>query len=202
MYAADEWSKLAFNPRATALMQACGHAAPAVEGKKPGIYGDAFVGRCYDNEESDEWQRVNLEVSEVLDPLTAEWCVIARTQGGGGGSAAAAAASLSGVMTQAMGSSSQSNNVTWSQTDDDVELKFQVAAGTKAKYVKVNFAMNSLKVTVAGQTLIRGMTGGTVAVDDSTFTIQDAQDGDGRELCVILSKLTPGTIWPHAVDSN
>lgn len=201
MYAADESTKLTFNARATALLQACGHAPPQVEGKKPGIYGDVFVGRCYDNEESDEWQRVNLEISEVQDPSTAEWCAIARTQGGGGGGSGGTAASLSGVMTQAMGSSSHQNG-TWSQTDDEVELKFQVAAGTKAKYVKVSFTMNSLKVTVAGQTLIHGPTGGTVAANESTFTIQDSQEGDGRELCVILSKLNPGTIWPHAVDSS
>jgi CS domain len=197
MYVGEDSLNAPFNRRATALMQACGHALPAVEGKEPGVYGDVFVGRCYDNEESDEWHRVDLAVSEVENPTRADWCAIARSKGGGGGSGAEAA-SLSGVMTQTI--SSPQSKVTWSQTDDEVELKFQVPSGTKAKYVKVNFAKNSLKVTAAGQTLIQGSTGGKVAVDESTYTIQDADDG--RELCVILSKKESGTIWPHAVESN
>jgi hypothetical protein len=197
MYVGEDSQKATLNRRATALMQACGHTPPAVEGKDPGIYGDVFVGRCYDNEESDEWHRVDLTIREVENPSTADWCAIARSKGGGGGSGAEAA-TLSGVLTQTM--SSPQSKVTWSQTDDEVELKFQVPSGTKAKYVKVHFAMNSLKVTAAGQTLIQGSTGGKVAVDESTYTIQDADDG--RELCVILSKKESGTIWPHAVESN
>lgn len=195
MYAADNWANLPLNPRATALMKACGHAPPPTEGKPPGVYGDVFVGRCEDNEQTDIWKRVNLNVSEVQDPSTAEWCAVARSPGGGGGSGAAAA-SLGGVMQQTINSSGVSDS-TWSQTDDEVEVKFSVAAGTKAKYVKVNFGMNSLKVTVAGQTLLNGSTGGAVNVDESTYTLQDA--GTGRELCVVLAKNNPGVSWPHAV---
>lgn len=198
MYASDHSQNLPLNPRATALMQACGHAPPPTEGKTPGVYGDVMVGRCEDNEKSDVWQRVDLSVSEVQDPAAAEWCAVARSPGGGGGSGAAAA-SLSGVMQQTVNSSGLSN-CTWSQTDDEVEVKFQVASGTKAKYVKVIFGMNSLKVTVTGQTLLQGTTGGAVNVDESTYTLQDANDG--RELCVLMAKNNTGVVWPHAVQSN
>jgi hypothetical protein len=198
MYASDRSENLPLNPRATALMQACGHAPPQAEGKAPGVYGDVFVGRCEDNEQSDVWQRLDMTVAEVEDPARSDWCRIARSPGGGGGSGAAAA-SLSGVMQQTISSSGLSN-VTWSQTDDEVQVDFQVASGTKAKYVKVSFGMNSLKVTVAGQTLLQGTTGGTVNVDECTYTLQDS--GDGRELCVILSKKDAGVVWPHAVQPN
>jgi len=195
MYASDVSQNLPLNPRATALMQACGHAPPPAEGKAPGVYGDVFVGRCEDNEQGDVWQRVDMAVSEVQDPENAAWCAVASSPGGGGGSGAAAA-SLSGVMQQTI-SSSGASNCTWEQTDDMVEIKCQVASGTKAKYVKISFGMTSLKVMVAGQTLLQGTTGGAVNVDESTYTLQDS--GDGRELCVLLAKNQPGVVWPHAV---
>lgn len=96
--------------------------------------------------------------------------------------------------------SSGVSDCTWSQTEDEVEIKFAVASGTKAKYVKVNTAMSSLKVTVAGQTLLNGKTGGAVNVDESTYTLQDT--GDGRELCVLLAKNNPGVSWPYAVQQT
>ena len=193
MYSADNQQNMPLNTRATALMQACGHAPPSVEGNEPGVYGDVFVGRCYDDEQKDEWQRVDILASEI-DPA-APWCANARSKGGGGGSGSAAA-SLSGVMSQAMGQP----NVTWNQTDDEVEIKCKVASGTKGQDVKVNFSLNALTVTVAGDTLIQGPTGGRVAVDESTYTLQDA--GDARELCVVLGKNEAGTTWPYAVESK
>lgn len=191
MYASDNPGGLRLNPRATALMKACGHA---FQGEEAGVNGDVFVGRCIDNEADDVWRRIDLTAKEVESPDTAEWCAIARSPGGGGGSGAAAAPSLRGLMTQ---SSSSGEEVTWSQSDDEVEIKFQVASGTKAKYVKVSFAMTTLKVVVAGQTLLQGNTGGNVDVDASTYTLQDVPNA--RELCVVLGKNNVGTIWPHAV---
>jgi hypothetical protein len=67
---------------------------------------------------------------------------------------------------------------TWSQTNDEVELKFTVAS----------FGSTKLKVTLAGQTLAQGETGGPVAVDECTYTIHD--EGGKRELCVTLGKRT------------
>ena len=66
----------------------------------------------------------------------------------------------------------KANGYTWTQNDDEVELRFPVAAGTKAKYVKVNFGKTKLKVMVAGQTLLSGLLGGSIEADISTFTIE------------------------------
>lgn len=226
MYTADDarTQNLPYNRRATELLLACGHSINTAEaspstaaiGAAPpgGICGDAFVGRCHDDEVKDVWERVDFTVEEA-DPR-AEWCDVARKQGGGGGgggSAGGGARSLSGLMNQqaqitggGAGASAggngfregQGDGFTWNQNDDEVELRFPVAANTKAKYVKVNFGKSTLKVTVAGQTLLNGQLGGTVEVDDSTFTIEDANSGKGKELCVTLGKKENYT-WPFVV---
>ena len=51
------------------------------------------------------------------------------------------------------------NRYTWYQMNDEVKIKFSVASGTKAKYVKVKFGRNTLKVSVAGQTACDGKLG-------------------------------------------
>jgi len=87
---------------------------------------------------------------------------------------------------------------TWTQTDDEVELKFAVAAGTKAKYCKVAFARTCLKVMVAGQVLLQGTTFDPVATDECTYTLQD-EGSTGRELCVTLGKTETGRTWAFVV---
>lgn len=212
MYSADEARQyqLPLNQRATDLMTACGHTTD-------GIFGDAFVGRAIDNEVDDIWQRTDFEVADA-DP-GAEWCRVARSQGGGGGSGASAASSLSNLVQHHMkggvqaidGRSSTTNTLygtngappvvetwgTWTQTDEEVELRLLVASGTKAKYCKVNFGRTSLKVVVAGQTVLSGSTFDPVSVDDCTYTLED--EGDRRQLVITLGKADSGRTWASAV---
>lgn len=184
-----------------------------------GLCGDVFVGRCHDDELADIWERVDFIVEDT-NPRSS-WCDVARQPGGGGSSGGAAAGggggarSLSGLMNQqaaitdggATGTGGnegsglregKAKGYTWSQNHDEVELRFPVSAGTKAKYVKVNFGREKLKVIVAGQTLVNGELGGTVQVDDSTYTIEDANSGTGKELCVTLGK-KEGNTWPFVI---
>jgi hypothetical protein len=217
------------NTRATAIMKACGHAFPAdasnEDGKPSGIYGDVFIGRCHDNEIEDIWERVDITQEEVEGDLSKiEWCKVAKRKGGGGGNGGVAA-SLSNTLQnigkqqqQQTGGSAASaavpslgevpgehreNGFKWTQNDEEVELRFSVAPGTKAKYVKVKFGRKSLKVVVAGQTLCDGVTWGDVSVDDSTFTIEDNSDPNskGRELCISLGKRNEGETWNFAIES-
>ena len=227
MYAADDSRGRGLDPnrRATELMVACGHLPPQGEdGIPPGVCGDVFVGRCRDDEAGDVWQRLDFGPDDA-DPR-AEWCREARRPGGGGGKSGAGGAggggaagagggasapSLSGLMAQyAQGgsgsgvampavASSGGEIFKWSQNDEEVELKFSVARGTKAKYVKVNYSKRKVKVTVAGQTLVNGETGGDIVADDCTYTLQDDPDNaDGRELCVTLGKADASN-WPYAI---
>ena len=111
-----------------------------------------------------------------MDPRS-QWCDVARQPGGGGGGGSRGGdgmRSLSGLMNSnkislganvncgESGSSfhdGKANGYTWTQNDDEVELRFPVSAGTKAKYVKVNFGKSNVKVIVAGQTLLSGSLG-------------------------------------------
>jgi hypothetical protein len=198
MYVSDSTNDTShLNERASNLLQACGHRLPESAGKKaPGVYGDVFVGRCYDHEGQDEWKRVDFE-PEDLDP-DSDWIQVAKSQGGGGGSGASNAASLSGTMSQLQQNQQDEDfGYKWDQTEEEVELRFTVSADVSAKQIQVKFARNSLKVKVAGETLVDGSTGGITAVDDSTYTLQNA--GDGRELCVVLGKQEEGRVWAYAV---
>jgi len=208
------------NTRATALMRACGHAFPTdasnEDGKPSGIYGDVFVGRCHDNEIADIWERVDITHAEVEGDLSKiEWCKTAKKKGGGGGHGGAAASlsnTLQNIGKQQPGAAPAAVpnlgevpgehieiGYKWSQNDEEVELRYSVAPGTKSKYVKVKFGRKSLKVVVAGQTLCDGETWGDVSPDESTFTLQDDPDAKGRELCVSLGKKTEGETWNFAV---
>jgi len=207
-----------FNHRATALMKACGHTFPQgssnEDGKPNGIYGDVFVGRCHDDEVKDIWERVDFTPDEVEGDLSQkEWIRIALKKGGGGGhggSAASLSNTLSNIGKSNNGANlgtgalatepgeNQGDGFSWSQTDEEVEIKIKVAKNIKAKHVKVKFGKKSLKVTSAGQTLIDGETWAEFSIDDSTFTIQDDEESGGRELCITLGKKEMET-WNYAV---
>jgi hypothetical protein len=208
MYSADNAKDHGFplNDRATAILTACGHAS-----LNGGVFGDVFIGRAKDNERTDIWERIDFSVADA-NPK-ADWCRVARSRGGGGGSGAAAASSLSNLVQQTPGAKlmdtsggAQANSLfgsngappvveawgSWTQTKEEVELKFAVAPGTKAKYCKINFGRTTLKVTVAGKVLLQGAAFNPIALDESTFTLQD-EGPTGRELCVTLGKTDPQT---------
>lgn len=228
MYSADDarTQNLPYNRRATELLVACGHdiaSAPpsgtlSIGAAPPGgICGDAFVGRCHDDEVADIWERVDFATADA-DP-SAAWCGVARRSGGGGGAAGrggGGARSLSTLMngqaTIAGGGGGAGAGVdtfregtgdgyTWTQDEEEVELRFPVSPGTKSKDVRVEFGRTKLKVDVAGKTLLGGALGGTVEADESTFTIEDAGGGTGRVVCVTLGK-QEGNIWPYVIQKE
>ena len=217
MYISQFTDGMSLNKTASGIVLACGHGLPEAAGQKqPGIYGDVFVGRAKDDEAGDEWKRLDFTPDDLLP--NSSWIQVARTPGGGGGTgggSSAAAPSLSGsVMQQLRLGGDETENATlaettpmieeeedlgytWDQTDDEVEVKFKCDASTKGKDVQVQFARTSLKVQVKGETLVDGKTGGSVVVDDCTYTLQD--EGTGRELCIVLGKLETGLLWGRPV---
>jgi HSP20 family molecular chaperone IbpA len=193
------------NDRASNLLEACGHRLPETANKRtPGVYGDVFCGRCHDNEGEDEWRRVDFEPRDMEE--SSDWMTIAKRQGGGGGSGASNVASLTGTMGQLQSQQQvqqkQEDDLgyTWDQTEDEVEMKMAVPATIKAKDVSIKFARSSLTVKVGGEVLVEGATGGTVVVDESTYTLQDS--GEGRELCIIMGKHEEGKTWAQAVNKK
>ena len=228
LYAADNApaQDLPFNARATALMTACGHN---VGGSGGGVHGDVFVGRAHDNEATDVWERVDFIATDA-DPGAPWCRVARQSGGGGGaGKAAAHSLSQLVQQTQQQQSSNQqpmqildgqnsnsnSNNSNfgmngappmmeswgqWTQTDEEVELRLSVAAGTKSKYCKVTFGRTLLKVVVAGQVLLQGTPFDPIVADECTYTLEDGDDGPtGRLLCITLSKTEQGRVWCYVV---
>ena len=210
MYISPHIEGAARNERACQLLLACGHGLPQAAGHdQPGIYGDVFVGRACDNE-AEEWKRMDFTPEDLLP--NADWIKIAQTPGGGGGQSGGAAPSLSGSLKQlnsagggGAGSAADQAGVTieelpdddqaylWEQNDEEVEIRFKLPAGVKGKDVAVKFGRTSLKVTVSGEQKVDAPTGGPVILDDSTYTLQD--EGNGRELLIVLAKAEGGKLW-------
>lgn len=212
------------NKRAVDILRDCGHTSFSMNQTENSqtLLGDAFIGRYHDDEAQNIWKRVDFTIDEIVSDR--KWCEQARRKGGGGGQGNSSASSLSGIMNQTLNKNNtyqqrqslqnqllsasdtaentngetiaefEGNPYVWSQSQEDVELKFNVAGGTKAKYCKVVFTKSSLKVTVAGQTLFQGSLNSEISVDDSTYTLQQLSSQE-KELTVTLNKKTPSEHW-------
>eukprot|EP00548_Thalassiothrix_antarctica_P000009 CAMPEP_0194136404 /NCGR_PEP_ID=MMETSP0152-20130528/6421_1 /TAXON_ID=1049557 /ORGANISM="Thalassiothrix antarctica, Strain L6-D1" /LENGTH=333 /DNA_ID=CAMNT_0038833041 /DNA_START=14 /DNA_END=1015 /DNA_ORIENTATION=- len=210
MYASDDHSSSMTktkNYRASQLLMDCGHRLPETQScQEAGVYGDIFVGRCYDNEldESEGWKRLDFTLQDL--EITSDWIQIARQVNGGGGLGGSKIASLSGLMKQQVdvNNAQPSNNdnmslgYKWEQTDEEVELCFCLAGSVTAKEVKIKFQRSHLTVKVGNITLVEGETGGGIIIDECTYTLQDDRNNQ-RELCIIMLKGEEGRVWARAV---
>ena len=195
------------NKRATKLVQAAGLGERIV-------FGDAFVGRAHDDEEC-EWQRLDFSVGDLvpdsawvreaarnssgkdMNAYTTSGALQSYTNqvsGGGGGGAAGSEGTV--FSTTAAASSSS----TWSQSKDEVELRYKLPAGVGSKQLTVTIARKSLQVSLKGVASDPAglvcvpekvqRSGGAplyedVNVGDSTWSI------DAGELIITLAKAAP-----------
>jgi len=211
LYASDYGLDARENARATQLVTACGH------GIQEPIRGDVFVGRASDNEMGEiDWERVDFTKDDA-DP-TSDWCRLARSAGGGGGQGGKTASSLGNLVQQQMGAAIgkpppqivaptsgtalygtdggapvKESWGTWTQKDDEVELKLSIPAELKSKDCKVTFKKHQLTVVVNNDTKVEGTLFGAVIPDECTYTIENMSAG--RELCITLTKADEGTTW-------
>jgi len=177
------------------------------------------------------------EIGASLPAKDLEWCKVAKRKGGGGGhggNSTTGPHSLSKTLQsfqkqQLLQQQKQQNpqssttansdttnaeddtnlNYTWSQTEDEVEMKFVVPKGTKAKDVKVKFGTKSISVSFLQintehdnneeVVLCNGTTWDTIDIDGSTYTLQDVQP-ENRELCLSLEKYNSGQTWNYAIE--
>ena len=170
------------------------------------IFGDAFVGRCHDDEAGDVWERVDFTLADIA--LASKW----GGEGGGGrsgaGAAAAAAMFPNAVNMGRPIAAGQADRVvegcegtTWNQSADEVEIKVVVPAATKSKDAAIKFGAKSLKVTVNGVVRVEGTLGGNVMIDDCTYTLQDGEGlAPGEKLLLItMGKRSGNDNWLEAV---
>lgn len=124
-------SALPVNGRATKIAKACGHSATVV-------YGDAFISRCYDNEE-EPWMRRDLFASEVCEE--ADWVIEAGASNRGrnmdaytsGGSAGKVVHQMmdgthTGRPAESAAAEGGTSLVRWTQTNDDIEVSLEFPA--------------------------------------------------------------------------
>jgi CS domain len=85
----------------------------------------------------------------------------------------------------------------WTQSDDEVEIKLLVPTGSKTRDCRVSFGREQLAVTVHGQSLLPNALKlfDPIDAEESTFTLQDSTDTSSRELCITLIK-TQSRMWP------
>jgi hypothetical protein len=214
------------NKRATALAHATGHPQALI------IRGDAFLGRCVDDEAGDVWERRSVAPSDAHP--SAPW-VVATAKANAGRSMANW--SSSGVMAQsanpalaasaspdtgngwrrsrAKGDDPASSGYLWKRSAPaEIEIKAPVPTGTRAKDVEVVLMRSRLgvrlKATPTGVTQISGPLGnvggskltGAIDAEESNWTI------DKDAVLVTLSLVDAGSgetssfAWPNVFEEE
>ena len=177
--------KCAVNTRATAIAQQCGLQNTAV-------IGDAYIGKCYDNEEY-PWERVDISIMDVCGVpdgsainsssswLITQACVYNKGKN-------MSKYSTSGQMQQFLhansssktnppaitsdsaltstNTASASSRVQWTQTDEDVEVTIAVPGHITAKEVAVKFQANSISIAIPAL----GAAGEGVEAEDGVYS--------------------------------
>lgn len=145
------------NTRATSLAQACGHANQ--------IFGDVFIGRYYDNEEF-PWERRDFDFSDMRSD--APWVIDSKNRNQGRSSGAY---STSTVLQNMLNSNNTAvvndaaeptvmartayvedapidDNLVWSQTGEEIELKVKLTKEVKKSDLSVKMQSKRLQITV------------------------------------------------------
>lgn len=202
-------SSLQINKRATRLVQGAGHADRI-------IYGDCYFGRAHDDE-SCEWERLDFTRSDADVSLTPAWVSEAASENQGknmskyttSGSLQSYANSIAGKPDAESATPSSS---TWTQSNDEVEVRYPLPPTITAKHLNVTITRKSIQITIkstaatpdlietipsALQTQPRGLYD-AVVVGDSTWCVEGGKGGVG-ELVITLSKATLSK-WPDVFE--
>jgi len=84
----------------------------------------------------------------------------------------------------------------WTQKGEEVQIRFPLTEPTTKKDITVKFKTKSLSVSVRGETLLDGTTGGKVEVDDCTWCLSP----DRTELQVMLTKMDEKDSWNNLLE--
>lgn len=203
MYVDDQGiaKNLPKNARASSIAMACGQPSE--------VRGDAFLGRLYDNEAEadgkDSWYRMDMTIQDCSSDAswvrTAKTTTSARSGGGGGDVQALRALTDRLASSQARASldvdrsgykGGKTDEYTWSQSDDEVEIVVPVPTECDKKNISVQFKTKSINVAVDGKQILSGNLFASVHPDDCTWTLSK---GKSRVLTVSLEKVNQDTNW-------
>ena len=84
----------------------------------------------------------------------------------------------------------------WTQSLQDLNVYVKVPKGTKAKQLVIDIKKSSLLVKIGGQEpILNGELFGSVKMEDSFWSVEDAADGDGRVVSLALQKVNQMEWW-------
>jgi len=166
---------LEVNTRASGLAQACGYVSQEIK-------GDCFIGRVFDDTE-DEWYRVDFTLKDVsTDAAWVDACKQMRSKRSAGDLASLAntvgaknPAHINPGMLQDSIPKGETEQYSWRQADDEVEITFKkdgLQKGDK-KAVKFTSTRQRLKVEVKGDTLIDEELFAATVPDEALWTLSD-----------------------------
>lgn len=88
----------------------------------------------------------------------------------------------------------------WTQTIGEIDLNFPIPATYKARDLAISIKKTSLTAGIKGQEpIIQGDFPHAVRVDDSTWTVTTAPDGNTKVVEIHLDKVNKMEWWPHII---
>lgn len=200
--------KAPINQRASKLLRNCGHDTD--------VKGDAFVGRAFDDER-EEWVRLDFLLSDLDD--SESWISETKVANSGRNMGAYR---TSGAMQKIIQPGVDSNDTilqsvassdnsfqSWSQTSDEVEVRFELAFELNAKLLMVIISSTSVSITLkSGEHLANvglkfqdpagAVLYGRIVKDDSTWSV--SVEGGIKVLCLTLVKADSSN-WKSIIQS-
>jgi hypothetical protein len=206
--------ELTLNERATSLSKVCNHADP--------IYGDVFFGKFHDDE-SKPWQRLDFTMDDMSSQ--AEWCKKAqefnkRGRSGGYSTSSVLQNMLKQGNTQFIDGeqepnviinkdTTESDIVTWNQTEDEIEVKVQLPVLVKSSELNIQIKPKSLQILLKSGVSIPSTSssdekinkifqaGGAefakrIDTDSSAWQLEKSKDGKQSIIVLTLAKDSKG----------
>ena len=187
--------RLPLNSRATKLAEKAGYNPP------PQFYGDVFLARVYETGRNGSIHRrpLPLALSEVS--LDSPWLRDAAMHN----------LEYQAQMDRITGRTSQNIQqpaiagtegpkdegcYSWTQTEEELEVKVELPLETNSKSIKVNFRANELQITCMDISLTLGLFE-RVDVDGCTWTLES--NGTSKSLVATMEKQEPA-YWPRIID--
>jgi hypothetical protein len=191
------------NKRATKFLRDCGHDTD--------VKGDVFIGRAFDDERED-WMRLDFQLSDIKDD--ALW--IKNTKAANAGrnmDAYRSSGAMKKILQPNQGAVSEEESATpldegclsWSQTSDEVEIRFALPIDCNSKSLLVTISSSSLKISSNTISFLKDVGlqfqasqgapfFGKIIKDDSMWSI--STEDNIKVLCVTLAK-SDNTNWKH-----
>ena len=92
----------------------------------------------------------------------------------------------------------------WTQKLGEVTVSIRVPNGTKSRNLSVQYSANRLKVALKGAAspIVDGELYAAIRTDDTTWTLDDRDDDDGRDLTITMEKKNDMEWWKCIVKGH